>query len=232
MVDTTKHPENKKTEELLQKLVVVGSELPISRKFMAQRDNVEKEGLVPQRFTEDYSIGVYKVPVSLDKVSAFGSHFISPAHQKGLKNAVDFYVPDGTEMIAPASGTISSFIERFNIHGITTKYWLYGNDLVITCPNGERVWLEHLQHGFATKLGIKVGQKVKAGDIIGISGNTGFSENPHVHMDVLEFIGNQNSKTSIEDYMNYITKKIRFDTKDIPFDLYAKEQDRLQQKWP
>ena len=26
------------------------------------------------------------------------------------------------------------------------------------------------------------------------------------------------------DYQNYITKKIRFDTKDIPFDLYVKRR--------
>jgi hypothetical protein len=51
-----------------------------------------------------------------------------------------------------------------------------------------------------------------------------------VHMEVLKFIGDPKSKESLEDYRNYITKKIRFDVRDIPFDLYQKEKKRITAK--
>jgi murein DD-endopeptidase MepM/ murein hydrolase activator NlpD len=208
---------------LLKKLVAKGAPLPIGKRFMDQKVNVVKERLVLDKSTDEYSDGVYRTPVPMGKVSAFGSHFISPAHQKSLKNSIDFYVPVGIRIIAPADGTVSRIIENSNVHGISTAYWLKGNSISIKCTNGEYIWLEHLQRGFATKLGIRVGRKVKAGDVIGISGNTGFTENPHVHMELNKFIGNPKSKASLDNYMNYMTRRARFSKRDIPFDLYKKE---------
>ena len=193
---------------ILRKLVARGSALPVGAKFMAQKANVLKEKLVPARVSSAYSKGVYRTPVGMGAVTAFGSRCISPAHQLGIRNAVDFYVPEGTPVRAPADGVISAVAEKSRSRGISTRYWLKGNGLCIRCANGERVWMEHMRHGFATELGIRVGQAVKACDRVGTSGNTGFTENPHVHMEVLKPGG------------GYVALKIRFDRRDIPFDLY------------
>jgi murein DD-endopeptidase MepM/ murein hydrolase activator NlpD len=216
----------KLSDALLQKLAVRGSVLPVGKRFIGQKTKVIKGGLVSDRSTDEYSDGTYRTPVPMNRVTSFGSRFISPAHQKSLKNSVDFYVPVGVRITSPADGTISNVIENSNVHGISIDYWLKGNGIGITCPNGERIWLEHLRHGFATKLGIRTGQKVKAGDVIGISGNTGFSENPHVHMELNKFVGDCQSKDSPYNYMDYVTEKIRFSADDIPFDLYKKEVRR------
>jgi len=194
---------------------------------MDQGANLIKDGLLQDMSTDEYSEGVYRAPVPMEKVSAFGSHFISPAHQKALKNSVDFYLPVGIKVIAPADGTISKIIEDSGVHGISTAYWFKGNGIGMVCPNGENIWLEHLQHGFATRLGIRVGQSVKEGDVIGISGNTGFTENPHLHMELSKFIGDSESEDSQDNYMNYVTKRIRFSAEDIPFDLYKKEERQI-----
>jgi murein DD-endopeptidase MepM/ murein hydrolase activator NlpD len=198
---------------------------------MAQKGNIRAEGLVPQQSTTEYSISTCRTPVNMAKVTRFGSHFISPAHQGGIQNAVDFYTPNGTAVRAPATGVICGLVEKFDAHGLTKKYWLMGNELKIKCKNGEYILLEHLQCGFAKKLNIKIGQKVSACEVVGMSGDTGFAEFPHVHMEVQKFIGDVRSKRSVADYKNYITKKIRFDSRDIPFDLYLKEGEATTRKF-
>ncbi len=54
----------------------------------------------------------------------------------------------------------------------------YGNMILIRHYNN----LETL-YGHLSKMKVKVGQVVKAGDIIGYSGNTGFSTGPHLHFE-------------------------------------------------
>jgi murein DD-endopeptidase MepM/ murein hydrolase activator NlpD len=208
-------------------LVKVGEKSPFSPAFFdILKTEIAKVGLPPVQKTEEYTIGTYRTPIPMNRATNFGSQNISPAHQGGIQWAVDFYVPEGTQVCAPASGYVCEIAQHFTDHGITTEYWSKGNGIGITCPNGEYIWMEHMQNGFATKLGIKVGQKVKVGNIVGISGNTGLSDKPHVHMEVLKFIGDPKSKESLVSN-NYITKKIRFDKRDISFDLYIKEQESI-----
>lgn len=54
----------------------------------------------------------------------------------------------------------------------------YGNMILVRHYNN----LETL-YGHLSKIKVKVGQVVKAGDIIGYSGNTGFSTGPHLHFE-------------------------------------------------
>ncbi len=212
----------------MNKLVRDGSKLPISKSNMAKKKDIKKERLAPQKDAPDiYTKGIYRTPAQMSKVNAFGSHFISPAHQGGIKHAVDFYMPKGTMVIAPASGTISAIKQDSNVHGLTKKYWAQGNFVQIKCSNDEYVSMEHLCHNFARVLGIKIGQGVKVGDIVGISGMTGFAEFPHTHMEVLVYTGPRNSKRAMQNWRNYVTRKIRFNKKDIPFNLYAEEGKKL-----
>ena len=50
----------------------------------------------------------------------------------------------------------------------------------------------HLQRGGSS---VQVGQQVAAGELIGFSGNTGFSSSPHVHFGIYERINNQEIRT-------------------------------------
>lgn len=54
----------------------------------------------------------------------------------------------------------------------------YGNMILVRHYNNLETLYAHL-----SKMTVKVGQQVKAGDIIGYSGNTGFSTGPHLHFE-------------------------------------------------
>jgi murein DD-endopeptidase MepM/ murein hydrolase activator NlpD len=215
-VETTK-------KDIRQLLVRRDSALPISQEFKDMARRVSEKTFVPEQETSEYTCWIYKTPVDMEKVTSFGSGYISPTHQKGMKNAVDFYVPEGTDVRAPAEGVVARIYEKSKVHGTTLDYWLKGNAVLIKCAWNEYVWLVHLQHNFATELGLKAGQKVNRGEKIGMSGNTGFTENPHVHMEVLKFTGDPGSKKSLGIHRNFISKRIAFDW-ELPFDLYLEEQ--------
>ena len=55
-----------------------------------------------------------------------------------------------------------------------------GNFLAIRNDNGDIVWFMHLS-GYAN--GIAVGTKVTAGQFVALSGNTGRSSGPHLHLE-------------------------------------------------
>ena len=87
---------------------------------------------------------------------------------KGYHTGVDFAVPSGTEIIAVADGKI----ENAN--------WgkSYGIQAVQKVAGGWVIYA-HL-----SKLDVKPGDVVKAGQRIGASGNTGNSSGPHLHFEM------------------------------------------------
>lgn len=70
----------------------------------------------------------------------------------------------------------------------------YGNYLVLRHANG----LESL-YGHLSKFLVSVGDEVKAGDLIGLGGNTGRSTGPHLHFE-LRYLGNAINPKSIYDF--------------------------------
>jgi len=80
---------------------------------------------------------------------------------------------DGDELYAVADGTV--IISKVNGGGVKVGY---GNYIVIQ-HDGFCTLYGHMQ-----KLGLPVGTKVKAGDVIGYMGNTGSSTGTHVHFRV------------------------------------------------
>jgi murein DD-endopeptidase MepM/ murein hydrolase activator NlpD len=58
-----------------------------------------------------------------------------------------------------------------------------GNRILIKHANGERSVVGHLKKGTAK---VKVGQKVKQGELLGVLGNSGKSATPHLHFAVFD----------------------------------------------
>ncbi len=56
-----------------------------------------------------------------------------------------------------------------------------GNHVIIDMGNGLYAFYAHMQPG---SLRVKVGEKVKAGQVLGLVGNTGNSSEPHLHFDI------------------------------------------------
>lgn len=84
----------------------------------------------------------------------------------------------GTEktLVAPCDGVIGSSTIITDKSNLT---WQWGNYIRIDTPDGLKIFMCHMA---ARK--VKVGQKVKAGDVVGIEGNTGYSFGSHCHFEV------------------------------------------------
>ena len=99
------------------------------------------------------------------------------------------YAYFGTPVHAVADGTVvnmyTSAVEQVpgaDAKGITTEN-IGGNMLVIDIGGGNYAFFAHLQPG---SLRVKLGDKVRTGDVIALLGNTGNTDAPHLHFHVMD----------------------------------------------
>ncbi|WP_175408978.1 M23 family metallopeptidase [Streptomyces sp. TRM64462] len=86
----------------------------------------------------------------------------------------DFAVPIGTPVKAVHSGTVVKAGPNGGGDGPA-----YGNAIVIKHANGT-----YSQYAHLSKINVKIGSKVKTGQVIARSGNTGNSSGPHLHFEI------------------------------------------------
>ncbi len=84
---------------------------------------------------------------------------------------VDFALKPGNPIYATGDGVVESV--KFEFFG-------YGNSVVIDHGFGYKTRYAHLK-----SIGVSEGMKVKRGECIGVSGNSGRSSGPHLHYEVL-----------------------------------------------
>ena len=86
-------------------------------------------------------------------------------------------------MLAPADGTVVAAEDRYPDQPIGSQDGdnPAGNTVVIEFGPDLYVQLSHLRSG---SVAVAVGDQVEAGDLIGTCGNSGFSLEPHLHMQV------------------------------------------------
>ncbi len=77
----------------------------------------------------------------------------------------------------------------------------YGRFIVVTHPNGLETLYAHL-----SKALVKSGQRVKAGEVIGLGGNTGRSTGSHLHFEI-RFLGEPINPEIVMDFEKGIIKK-------------------------
>lgn len=101
--------------------------------------------------------------------SPYGKRKAPKAGASTFHNGIDLNLPANTRLFAPSDTIIlKSF---FNKRG--------GNQIVYRLKNGFTVGYAHLN-----KRAVKVGDKLKKGQLIGLSGNTGTSTGAHLHVTV------------------------------------------------
>jgi len=88
---------------------------------------------------------------------------------------VDFGVPRGTKIFAPLSGTVRATGDTDLVAGC----YSWGKWTLIDHANGLSTLYAH-----QSVISVTPGQQVKTGDVIGYSGNTGYSTGPHLHFTV------------------------------------------------
>ena len=113
-------------------------------------------------------------PVANKQLIALASGFgmrVHPIYKvKKMHTGIDFAAAIGTPIYATADGSI----DRLDV-----SFSGYGKMIEIDHGFGYRTRYAHM-HGFAVRLG----QKIKRGDLIGYVGDTGLSTAPHLHYEV------------------------------------------------
>lgn len=101
--------------------------------------------------------------------SPFGYRWHPVTHEYKLHTGMDLGVPSGTPVYAMAEGRV-----------ILSQYSdSWGNYVIIYHGNG----ISSLYAHFSKRL-VSVGETVKAGQQIGLSGSTGWSTGPHLHFEI------------------------------------------------
>lgn len=124
-------------------------------------------------------LSIYYVPAiqpvnnkQLTLLAAGKKPLINPFHRTMREHhGVDYLVPEGTAVFATADGVVKSLSEKNTSHG---------KAVTISHGNGYETSYSHL-----LDIRVKKGQKVKRGDIIALSGNSGLSFVPHLHYEVI-----------------------------------------------
>ena len=96
---------------------------------------------------------------------------IDPIYRtKRMHWGMDFTADKGTDVYATGNGVVEA---------CEVKAWGYGKSVIINHGFGYKTRYAHL-----SKFNVKVGQKVKRGEIIGFVGSTGKSTANHLHYEV------------------------------------------------
>jgi|SRR3989338_3043599 len=129
----------------------------------------------------------YSLSIKLNK-EVKASFKLSLAHKGRLKHSIDFIIKEGTPIFASADGVVVDVKDDSDIGGREKRYDKYGNYIEIKHSNEYSIY-EHIKRNGSV---VNIGEKVKEGQLIGYSGNTGWMANlgPHLHFDVHKYYSN------------------------------------------
>ncbi|MBX7245574.1 MAG: M23 family metallopeptidase [Candidatus Sumerlaeaceae bacterium] len=100
--------------------------------------------------------------------------------------AWDFGMPEGTPVCASADGRVVRVKQDSSEGGMGPEFYAKANTIVVDHGNGIFTQYLHLARNSAK---VKEGDAVKAGEVIALSGNTGYSSTPHLHFQVQDAMG-------------------------------------------
>jgi len=95
--------------------------------------------------------------------------------------AVDFRMGEGSTICAARGGMVVDVKEDSKRGGTLEEYSSDANYVIIRHDDGTHGEYYHLTYSGSL---VSIGQRVEAGTPIGLSGNTGYSTNPHLHFGV------------------------------------------------
>ena len=111
-------------------------------------------------------------------VQGFNGNF---SHSGASRYALDFAAPVGTPILASRGGIVIDTKGDGTRGGPTPEFAKYANYVVILHSDGTTGEYYHLKH---KGIAVTRGQNVQKGQLVGYTGNTGFSSLPHLHFGV------------------------------------------------
>ncbi len=106
------------------------------------------------------------------------------SHRDRQLYAIDYGVPIGTPVYAMRSGRVVAVRDIYPDTGGGPDNINRFNYVTIEHDGGYRSAYLHLQQGFNDRTRLFVGNNVNAGQLIGYSGNSGWSTGPHLHVEI------------------------------------------------
>lgn len=150
----------------------------------ASKNPLRKETrLLEKGLIKDDTSFVYQLPYEEGKAYWLIQGYFSRFSHKE-RAALDFKMKRGSKVFAARGGVVVRAKEDGDRGGWNKKYRPYGNNIVIQHEDGSRAGYWHLQKDGAL---VNVGDTVKAGQLIGLSGKTGYAFLPHLHFLVWSF---------------------------------------------
>ena len=111
------------------------------------------------------------IPLTQSRLSSgFGLRYHPIYKIRKLHTGIDFGARVGTPIYATGGGKVTK---------VSTSFYGYGKQVEIDHGFGLKTKYAHL-----SEFKVKVGQRVKRGELIAYSGNTGTSSGPHLHYEV------------------------------------------------
>ena len=123
------------------------------------------------KFNKELMRGIPSLmPVEGKITSEFGMRLSPFDGKKTLHAGIDIGAEVGTEVQAPADGTVT-FVGQFETLGLTVVV-NHGTSKVLT------------RYGHLSRANVAVGDTVKRGQVIAFTGNSGNSTGPHLHFEI------------------------------------------------
>ena len=121
---------------------------------------------------------IYGIPVSqpIKIIQGYGGRF---SHAD--KKALDFGIKEGSNVLAAREGIVLETKGDGQHNCLEKGCEKEGNYIKILHADGSVASYYHLQY---KGIGVNVGDPIKKGQVIGRTGNTGFSSEPHLHFEV------------------------------------------------
>ncbi|MDM7891333.1 M23 family metallopeptidase [Curtobacterium caseinilyticum] len=159
-------PEARAARDAQEFVVASGQVVPVTRDDFSVQDD----------FSGDPRTGagletVRPVAGTIPTAGGFGSrHVPGCAACSTDHHGLDFAAPYGQPVLAAMPGVV---VQAAPLGG-------YGNQILLAHPDGSRS-----RYGHLSRIDVRVGQRVDAGQVIGAVGSTGVSTGPHLHFEVI-----------------------------------------------
>lgn len=137
---------------------------------------------------KDDSSHIYTLPFEHKKkvflIQGYESKIFSHKNEKAL----DFKVKTGTKVCAARAGVVFAMRNDSDKKGLKPANLADGNYIFIRHDDGTEANYWHFKFGGVL---VNVGDSITTGQLIGYSGNTGYTAFPHLHFEVRDASGNQ-----------------------------------------
>jgi murein DD-endopeptidase MepM/ murein hydrolase activator NlpD len=133
------------------------------------RDELRKKRAYSHIIEKPLWSGDFIKPVNGPATENFGESRVLNDEEQSTHRGTDFEVKEGTPVLASNSGTV-----------VLAKEMFYEGNCVII-DHGEHFYTTYMH---LSKIEVRLGQRIKKGAQIGLSGDTGRVTGPHMHMGV------------------------------------------------